>query len=148
MTTKRHEIDQRISVEVPDDWEIWEASDDVQFVAAAPDMGRDDIQPHFFVSRDDSTYESLEEYLVGNVVYLRSEEGYVEHNTEMLEANGCQIASLTYDAPAGDWIFTNKQYFLIVEGNAYLITCKMLPEQAAKWLGAFDRIVKSVRLAG
>ena len=145
--TKRHRIDDRVSLAVPSDWEIWEPSDDTLFVAAAPEFGRDDLQPHFFVTRDTTESRSSQESMVGNVAYLQShQDGYVEHEIIQFDANGHDIACVVYDAPASEWVFRTKQYFIVVDGVEYLITCKMLPEQAAKWSGDFDRIAKSVKI--
>ena len=148
MPTNPHRIDDRLSLTIPGDWEIWEPSDDVLFVAAAPEIGRDELQPHFFVERDVAKHDSSQSFMVGNVVYLQEHQtGYVEHGIEQLEVNGHTIASVAYDAPAWDWVFRNKQYFLVVDGLEYLITCKMLPEQAARWSQEFDRIVQSIQIA-
>lgn len=145
--TNRQRIDDRVSLAIPSDWEIWEPSDDVLFVAAAPEIGRDDLQPHFFVTRASTESTSSQESMVGNVVYLQNhQDGYVEHEIIQFDVNGRDIACVTYDAPASDWVFRNKQYFLVVDGWEYLITCKMLPEQAARWSNEFDRIVQSLQI--
>ena len=141
----RHVLDEQLALTIPDDWEVWEASDNILFVAAAPELGRDDIQPHFFVARDEAEHDSSESFLTGNVIYLQSDqEGYVERSIEMLSVDGHQIGSLTYDAPTQDWMFTNKQFFLVVGEWQYLVTCKMLPEQFEKWSGSFDNIITSL----
>jgi len=144
----RHVIDKRISLEIPDDWEIWEPSDDVLFVAAAPDVGRDELQPHLMVNREVvKRGETALDYTVGGVVYLRSnQKGYVEHEIEQFDGNSHEVVAVTYNAPAGDWVFTNKQYCVVIGRRAYLITCKMLPEQAAKWLNECDRIACSLEV--
>jgi hypothetical protein len=119
----------------------------VLFVAAGPEVGRDDIQPHFFVSRNEATNPTSEAYLAGSLIPLReNQEGYAEHSIEMLDVDGHDIAAVTYEAPAMDWTFTNKQYFLVLRDWEYLITCKMLPEQAATWLPRFDAMIASARI--
>ena len=145
----RHTIDEHLSLLLPDDWEIWEATDNDLFVAAAPDVGRDEIQPHFVITRSVAKHESLQALLVGNLYYLQHhQKGYVEHGgTRFFEVDGRQIALLTYDVPVSEWIFTNQQYCLVVGRWYYLITCKSLPEQHAKWSGAFDEIARSLKIA-
>jgi len=127
----RHNIDDRVSLAIPEDWEVWEASDDVLFVAAAPDIGRDGYQPHFFVIREVAENESSKNAMIGNVIYLQNhQEGYVEQGPiQQFEVDGRKMAGVAYDAPADDWVFRNQQYFLVADGWEYLITCKMLPEQ-------------------
>jgi|GEM_PF-2252712 len=143
----RHQINNHLSLAIPDDWELWEPADDTLFVAAAPEMGQDDIQPHFFVSRSETENDSSEACMLGNLIHLReTQEGYTERSIEMLQVDGHDIAAVTYDAPAAHWNFTNKQYFLALAGYEYLITCKMLPEQAETWLTHFDAIAASARI--
>lgn len=147
MITSRYRIDDKVSLALPTDWEIWEPSDDVLFVAAAPEIGRDELQPHFFVMRNVTKAESSQEAMIGNVIFLQNhQDGYVEHEIIQFDVDGHEIACVTYDAPASDWVFRNKQYFLVVDGWEYLLTCKMLPEQAAKWSIDFDRIAESLKV--
>ena len=146
-TTNRHSVDNRVSLALPANWEIWEPYDDVLFIAAAPEIGRDDLQPQVFVNRYPAETNSAQESMVGSVAYLRNhKDGYVEHECMQFDVNGCDVACVTYDVPAADWVFRNKQFFLDVDGWEYLITCKMLPEQAARWSNEFDRIVRSFRI--
>lgn len=140
-------IDDHVTLTLPDDWEIWEPSEDVLFVAAAPDIGRDDLQPHFFVQRNVAEHESSMDFMVANVIHLREQDGFVEHGLEYFDVNGHEMTSVAYDSPTANWVFRNQQYFLVVHGLEYLITCKMLPEQAAKWSQEFDNIMQSIEIA-
>ncbi len=147
-TPRRHSIDEMISLAVPDDWEIWEPSDDILLAAAAPENGRDEIQPHFFITKEPNQWDSSHGYMIGSVVALRNLDGYAEHDILEFDVDACAIACVSYDAPAGEWILTNRQYMFVLDDWAYLITCKMLPEQTPRWANVFDAIVRSLELAG
>ncbi len=144
----RHRIDDHLSLVMPVGWQVWEPSAEVLFVGAAPEIGRDEIQPHFFVSRSPAKHDSSKDFLAGNVIYLQNHQsGYVEREIREFEVNGQPVGSLTYDAPLSNCVFTNKQYFLVYDDWAYLMTCKMLPEQTSRWSDQFDNIVKSIELS-
>ncbi|HJT34820.1 MAG TPA: hypothetical protein VJ783_22525 [Pirellulales bacterium] len=146
-TSRRHSIDEMISLAVPDNWEVWEPSDDILFIVAAPDKGRDEIQPHFFVTKESNQWDSSRAFMIGSVVALRGLDGYEEHEILEFEVGTCAIACVSYDAPAGEWIFTNRQYMFVLNDWAYLITCKMLPEQSPRWSNVFDAMVRSLGFA-
>lgn len=145
-TTRRHVIDGTISLAVPYDWEIWDPPDDVLFIAAAPEKGQDEIQPHFFVTKEPNRWDSSRGYMIGSIVALRNLEGYAEHEIFEFEVDACPIACVSYDAPVDEWVFTNRQYMFVFHDWAYLITCKMLTEQARRWSGVFDNIARSLQL--
>lgn len=141
----RHSIDNRLSLVIPEDWEIWDPTEDVLFVAAAPDIGRDDLQPHLFVTRSDTTNESSRDSLVGNVAYLNEHcDGYEVSGAEEFMTNGLLVVVLTFDAPAQEWTFTNRNFFVVVSGLEYHIACKMLPEQVDRWMPEFDIVARSI----
>ncbi len=141
----RHSIDDRLSIAVPDDWERWDATDGVLFLAAAPDIGRDDLQPQIFVTRSSTENDTSLASLVANVAYLQSDpDSNLKSDAEVFAANCLQIAAITFDAPSHDWTFTNRQFFIVFDGQEYLVARKMLPEQADRWLAEFDSIVRTI----
>lgn len=145
---RRHSIDEMISLAVPDEWEIWEPSDDILFIAAAPEKGPDEVQSHFFITKESNQWDSSRGYMVGSVIALRNLDGYVEHEILEFDVDACAIACVSYDAPADEWVLTIRQYMFVLGDWAYLITCKMLPEQAPRWANVFDAIVRSLELTG
>lgn len=146
--TIRYQVDDLLTIAIPDDWDVLEPSDGASFVALAPEAGSDGIQPYIAIDLDESDdWDSSEAYFVGNLVSLRQDtRGYVEKVTFRYEVDDHQVYCVEFNALTDEGIFTFKQYFVVVGTSAYLITCKMPPELVEEWSDVFESVVESIEI--
>jgi hypothetical protein len=139
--------DDALSVEIPDDWEVWEGADDDLLVTAAPEEDQDGIQPQLLVTveelEDDTDAKS---YMVGNVVYMQGHlPSYNNHGSGFFACDGYDVAWHHYTSDAGGFTLTAITYFIVRDCRAYLLNFKANPELFGRWRDTFEQIVRSIR---
>ena len=141
-----HQLDEIVSIAIPDEWEIWEPAHGDLFVAAATEIGEDDLQPHVIVTRSETENRTARSCLINAANILSANHNdYVEHSARTFDLpNGMTIARLVYDATVAELDVTNIEYFLVLNGREYSLVCRMLPEQRKRWTPRFDDIVHSL----
>jgi hypothetical protein len=141
--------DDGLTVEIPDDWDIWEGAEDDLLVAAAPEEDDDGIQPQLLVTLELLDYDiDSKGYMVGNVVYSQTHlPAYDDHGSGTFTCDGYDVAWNHYTSDAGGFTMTAITYFVVRGRDAYLFNFKANPEMFSRWHGSFEQIVRSIRFA-
>ncbi len=141
--------DNALTVEIPDDWEIWEGEDDDLLVAAAPEEDDDGIQPQLLVTHQQLDYDTdVMGYMVGNVAYSQTHlPAYQDHGSGPFASDGYDVAWSHYTSDIGSLTLTAITYFVLRGRDAYLLNFKANPEMLPRWHGSFEQIVRSIQLA-
>ncbi len=141
--------DNALTVEIPDDWEIWEGADDDLLVAAAPEEDDDGIQPQLLVTHEQlETDTDAQNIMVGNVVYSQTHlPAYQDHGSGTFGCDGYEVAWSHYTSDAGGLTLTAISYFVVRGRDAYLLNFKANPEMFPRWHGSFEQIVRSIQFA-
>jgi hypothetical protein len=140
-------LDRCFSLDVPDDWEIWNPVGDDLFVAAASELDDDGFQPQIIVSKEkvDKGTTAMG-YLVGNLVYMRSQlNGFREHETWQRKIDGTEAAGVFYSSESNEKSCKIMMVFIVRDSNAYLISCRADSEQFDRLKDEFENVVASIR---
>lgn len=138
-----------LTVEIPDDWEIWEGADDDLLVAAAPEEDDDGIQPQLLVTHEQLDYDTdAKSYMIGNIVYSNTHlPAYRDHGSGLFACDNYDVAWSHYTSDAGGLTLTAITYFVVRDRYAYLFNFKANPDMFPRWHDSFERIVRSIRFA-
>lgn len=138
--------EEAFSLEIPDDWDVWECSSDAIFLASAP-VDVEPFEPQIVILKEELSPErDATAYLMSNYLLLAAMPGFEQVEAGAIPKGNSEVAWMQHSGEVDGFAVSLMDFYVVVGELAYVVNYKAPRQIYASWHDIFWAVGESIRL--